>query len=128
MSTEEITALLTIYFDNMAAMNAEGWLEIFSEDAVIHDPVGDPPRLVYKDSQQFFKMMSNFFEKMELSKDDIFFVKNGAAVKWTMQVVAKNGRHAASEGISVFEINDIGKIQKVSSYWDEVAMMTKLKG
>ena len=84
VSTEKIAALLTIYFDNMAAMNAQGWLEIFSEDAVIHDPVGEPPKLVHKNSQQFFKMMSNFFEKMELSKDDIFFVKNGAAVKWTV--------------------------------------------
>lgn len=128
MSTEEIAALLTIYFDNMAAMNAQGWLEIFSEDAVIHDPVGDPPKLVHTHSQQFFKMMSNFFEKMELSKDDIFFVKNGAAVKWTMQVATKNGRHATSEGISVFEINELGKIQKISSYWDEAAMMMKLKG
>jgi ketosteroid isomerase-like protein len=128
MSTEEIAALLTIYFDNMAAMNAEGWLEIFSEDALIHDPVGNPPRLVHKDSHQFFKILSNFFEKIELSKDNIFFVKNGAAVKWTMQVVAKSGHHATAEGISVFEINDIGKIQKVSSYWDEAAMMMKLKG
>jgi ketosteroid isomerase-like protein len=126
--TEEIAALLTIYFDNMAAMNAEGWLEIFSEDAVIHDPVGTPKKLVHKDSQQFFKILSNFFEKLELSKDNIFFVKNGAAVKWTMQVVAKSGRHVTAEGISVFEINDIGKIQKVSSYWDEAAMMMKLKG
>ncbi len=128
VSTKEIAALLTIYFDNMAAMNAEGWLEIFSEDAVIHDPVGAPQKVVHKDSQQFFKVLSNFFEKMELSKDNIFFVENGAAVKWTMQVVAKSGRHATSEGISVFEINDMGKIQKVSSYWDEAAMMMKLKG
>jgi ketosteroid isomerase-like protein len=128
VSTEEIVALLTIYFDNMAAMNAEGWLEIFSKNAVIHDPAGTPQKLVHKDSQQFFKILSNFFEKIELSKDNIFFVKNGAAVKWTMQVVAKSGRHVTSEGISVFEINDIGKIQKVSSYWDEAAMMMKLKG
>ncbi|HEY9672677.1 MAG TPA: nuclear transport factor 2 family protein [Waterburya sp.] len=128
VSTEEIAALLTIYFDNMAAMNAEGWLEIFSENALIHDPVGTHPRLVHKDSQQFFKILSNFFEKIELSKDNIFFVKNGAAVKWTMRVVAKSGRHATDEGISVFEINDIGKIQKVSSYWDEAALMMKLKG
>ncbi len=127
MSTAEIALLVTIYFDNMAAMNAMGWLEIFAEDAVIHDPVGEPPRLVHKDSQQFFKLLSNFFKKMELSKDEIFFVKNGAAVKWTMQVVTKNDRHATSEGISIFEINDVGKIQKVSSYWDEAAMMTKLK-
>ena len=128
MSTEEIASLVAIYFDNMAAMNAKGWLEMFAEDAVIHDPVGDPPRFVHKDSQQFFKILSNFFKKMELSKDDIFFVKNGAAVKWTMQVITKNDRHATSEGISIFEINDVGKIQKVSSYWDEAAMMMKLKG
>ena len=44
-----------------------------------------------------------------------------------MQVVAKNGRHATAEGISVFEINDAGKLQTVSSYWDEAAMMMKLK-
>ena len=83
---------------------------------------------MHNTSEQFFKMLSNFFEKIELSKDYIFFVKNGAAIKWTMLVVAKNGRHATSEGISIFEINNIGKIQKVSSYWDEAAMMMKLKG
>lgn len=127
MSTEEIRALLTVYFDNMAAMNAEGWLGIFSEDAVIHDPVGTPPKHVHQDAQHFFKMLANVFEKIELSEDNIFFVKNGAAVKWTMQVFAKNGRNVATEGISVFEINDTGKIQKVSSYWDEAEMMMKLK-
>lgn len=127
MSTEEIEGLLTIYFDNMAAMNAEGWLGIFSEDAVIHDPVGTPPKHVHQDAQQFFKVLDNFFERIELSKDNIFSVKNGAAVKWTMQIAARNGRNVTVEGISVFEINDIGKIQKVSSYWDEAAMMMKLK-
>ncbi|MBW4489359.1 MAG: nuclear transport factor 2 family protein [Trichocoleus desertorum ATA4-8-CV12] len=127
MSTEEIGALLTVYFDNMAAMNAEGWLGIFSEDAIIYDPVGAPPKHIHHDAQQFFKVLANFFEKIELSKDNIFFVKDGAAVKWTMQVAAKNGRNVTSEGISVFEINDTGKIQKVSSYWDEAAMMMKLK-
>ncbi len=128
MSLEEITSLITIYFDNMAAMNANGWVKIFAEDAVIHDPVEEPPRLVHKDSEHFFKMMSNFLEKIELSRDDTFFVKNGAAVKWTMQVVSKKDRHATAEGISIFEMNDRGKIQTVSSYWDEAAMMAKLKG
>lgn len=73
MSTEEIEALLTVYFDNMAAMNAEGWLGIFSEDAVIHDPVGTPPKHVHQDAQQFFKVLANFFERIELSKNNIFW-------------------------------------------------------
>ena len=127
MSTAEIVSLVNIYFDNMAAMNAQGWLDIFAEDAVIHDPVGDPPKIVHRDSEQLFKILSSFFKQIELSQDEIFFVKNGAAVKWTMQVVAKSDRQVTAEGISIFEINDVGKIQKVSSYWDEAAMMTKLK-
>jgi len=127
MSTAEIASLVNIYFDNMAAMNAQGWLDIFAEDAVIHDPVGDPPKIVHRDSEQLFKILSNFFKQIELSQNEIFFVKNGAAVKWTMQVVAKSDRHVTAEGISIFEINDVGKIQKVSSYWDEAAMMTKLR-
>lgn len=126
MITEEIASLIIIYFDNMAAMNAKGWLDIFAEDAVIHDPVGSPPKFVHKDANHFFKILSNFFEAIKLSKDYIFFVKNGAAVKWTMQIVTKDDRHVTAEGISVFEMND-GKIQKVSSYWDEAAMMAKLK-
>ena len=56
VSTEEIAALLTIYFDNMAAMNAQGWLEIFSEDAVIHDPVGDSPKAC---TQEFSAVFQN---------------------------------------------------------------------
>jgi steroid Delta-isomerase len=128
MLSEEITLLITTYFDNMAAMNADGWIEIFAEDAVIHDPVGDPPRLVHKESEHFFKMMSSFLKRIELSTNNIFLAKNGAAVKWTMQAVSKKDRHATAEGISVFEINDRGKIQTVSSYWDEAAMMAELKG
>lgn len=127
MPTKEIESLLTIYFDNMAAMNAKGWLEIFAEDAVIHDPVGSPSRLVHKNSEQFFKLLSNSFKEIELSKDDIFFVKNGAAVKWTMQITTKTDQQVTAEGISIFEMNGIDKIQKVSSYWDETAMMAKLK-
>ena len=83
MGSEEIALLIATYFDNIAAMNANGWLDIFAEDAVIHDPVGDPPRLVHRDSEYFFKIMSNFINKLEF-KDDIFFGNNKAAVKWTM--------------------------------------------
>ncbi|HEY9657847.1 MAG TPA: ketosteroid isomerase, partial [Allocoleopsis sp.] len=81
-----------------------------------------------KNSEQFFKILSNSFKEIELSEDDIFFVKNGAAVKWTMQVTTKTDQQVTAEGISIFEMNGVGKIQKVSSYWDEAAMIAKLKG
>ena len=126
MSTEVIEKLVAAYFSQMQAMNPEGWLENFAEDAVINDPVGSPPK-AKEDFQKFFGLLSMVFEKLELSQDHIFIAGNGAAVKWTMQGLAKNGRQGTTEGISVFEINEAGKIQQVSSYWDEAAMMAQLK-
>ncbi|NES84102.1 MAG: ketosteroid isomerase [Moorea sp. SIO2B7] len=127
MSSEIIKNLIDAYFANMAAMNSAGWLDIFAEDAVIYDPVGSPPKKPYEDAQQFFDLLSRFYEKMDLSQDHIFIAGNGAAVKWTMRVVAKNGKNASTEGISVFEMNDANKIQQVSSYWDESSIISQLK-
>lgn len=125
MTTESV---ITAYFDNMAAMNAQGWREIFAEDALVFDPVGNPPTKPQEDADKFFDLLTNFFVKLELSQDHTFIIGNQAAVKWTMNVLAKNGKQASAEGISVFEINDEGKIGQVSAYWDEGKMMAQLKG
>lgn len=127
MSTEVIEKLVAAYLDQMQAMNPEGWVENFAEDAVIYDPVGNPPSKVKEDFPKFFGLLSMVFEKLEISQDQIFIAGNGAAVKWTMRGLGKNGRQGIAEGISVFEINEAGKIQQVSSYWDEAAMMAQLK-
>ncbi len=126
MSTEIIEKLVAAYFSQMQAMNPEDRLENFAEDAVIIDPVGSPPK-AKEDFQKLFGLLSMVFEKLELSQDHIFIAGNGAAVKWTMRVLGKNGRQVTTEGISVFEVNEAGKIQQVSSYWDEAAMMAQLK-
>ena len=128
MNQDKIQELVNAYFTNMEKMNAQGWMEIFSPDALIYDPVGKPPSKPHEDSEKFFAMISNFFEKMELSQDNIFILENNVAVKWTMKVLAKNKKTAMAEGISIFEINNNNlKIDKVSSYWDETAMMSQLK-
>ncbi len=44
MSKEITQKLVDTYFTNMAAMNADGWLSIFAEDALIYDPVDNPPK------------------------------------------------------------------------------------
>ena len=127
MSAEAIEKVVTAYFANMQEMNPEGWIENFAEDAVLYDPVGNPPNLARDTYQKFFGMLSSIFETLELSTDRIFVGGNQAAAKWTMRVVAKNGKPGIAEGISVFEMNESGKIQKVSSYWDDRALMAQLK-
>ena len=127
MSPDEISQIINAYFANMAAMNTQGWLDNFAPDAIINDPVGDPPKKAHEDSQKFFELLSMIFAKLELSQDHVFIAGNGAAVKWTMRGYAKNGKQGIAEGISIFELNESGKLQQVSSYWDEAKMMQQLK-
>lgn len=127
LPSQIIEQLIDAYFTNLASFNAEGWLDIFAEDALIYDPVGNPPSKVYEDYQKFFGFLSSLFTELELSKDNIFIAGNGAAVKWTMRVISQNSRRASTEGISIFAINDAGKIQQVSSYWHEADLITQIK-
>ena len=128
MSPELIQNLVTSYFSSLQSMDAAGWLENFTEDAIIYDPVGNPPSKARENAQAFFGLLSMAFEKLELSQDHIFIAGNGAAVKWTMRGLGKSGKQGVGEGISVFEVHESGKIQQVSSYWDDAAMMAQIRG
>ena len=128
MSQEIITNLVNAYFTHWEAMEAQGWLTIFTEDALIYDPVGKPPSKVQEEAPKFFNFLSSIFSQIQITQDSIFIAGNGAAVKWTMNVISKNNRTATSEGISVFTINDDGnKIQQVCSYWDDKALIAQLQ-
>ncbi len=124
----QIEQLVAAYFTAMAAMSPTGWIEIFAPDATIYDPVGTPATNPHQDSEKFFTMLTTFFAQLQLSQDHVFVVGNSAAVQWTMTVTGKNGRSAETGGISTFEINPAGKIQTVSSYWDETALAAQLRG
>lgn len=128
MSKEAIEKVVVAYYNNMAAMNAAGWMEGFADDAVIGDPVDKPPMNAHSDGEKFFALLAKFYDKLEVSSEQIFVAGNGAAAKWTMRAIAKNGKTASAEGITVFEMNSEGLIQKLSSYWDEAAMLAQLKG
>jgi ketosteroid isomerase-like protein len=128
MSPELIQKLVTSYFSSLQMMDVTRWVENFTEDAVIYDPVGKPPSKARENAQAFFGLLSMAFEKLELSQDNVFIAGTGAAVKWTMRGSGKSGKQGIAEGISVFEIHESGKIQQVSSYWDDAAMMAQIKG
>lgn len=116
------------YFSSVGTMNPTDWSNHFSEDALVYDPVGTPPKLAHRDAQRFFDLLSQFYASLEVTPDRIYLGGDGAAVTWTMRVVTKNGMSGKAEGISVFDVDGTGKIQKLSTYWDEAALLDQLKG
>lgn len=128
MSTKPIEALVRTYFTKVAAMNPDGWLDDFAEDAVSYDPVGQPPTKVHEGFQEFFAQLQGMFKQLESTIEHIFVAGNEAAVKWTMQGLSKSEKTITFEGITVFEVNEAGKIQSTRAYWNPADMIAQLKG
>ncbi|MGH8001019.1 MAG: nuclear transport factor 2 family protein [Brasilonema sp.] len=126
-NSKTIEAIITSYFANIAMMNPEGWVENFAEDAVSYDPVGHPPTKVHEGFREFIRQLQAAFEKLEPITEHIFVASNEAAVKWTMRGISKSGKSATFEGITIFEINDAGKIQTTRAYWNPVLLLMQLR-
>ncbi|WP_315788679.1 nuclear transport factor 2 family protein [Fischerella sp. JS2] len=127
LTKEEITNLIANYFSNIAAMNAEDWIENFTEDAISYNPVGEPPTKIHENFRAFINQLKTVFNKLEATTEHIFIAGNEAAVKWTMQGISKTDKSVTFEGITVFEINNFGKIQTTRAYWNPALMLAQLR-
>ncbi|MEA5508436.1 nuclear transport factor 2 family protein [Crocosphaera sp. UHCC 0190] len=121
-----IEATISDYYNSLASMNPQGWLNTLAENATIYDPVGKPPLNPQEDSQKLFTILTTFYSKFDILKESLFVVNNEAAVKWKMTVISKNGKEATAEGITTFKLNEAGKITQVKAYWDENQLKSQL--
>ncbi len=121
-----IETTISNYYNSLAAMNPQGWLDSLADDAAIYDPVGKPALNPEKDSEKLFTILTNFYSKFEIERESLFIVNNEVAVKWKMTVVSKNGKQANAEGITTFKLNEAEKITEVKAYWDENQLKSQL--
>ncbi len=116
------------YFAAIRAMDVDRWVSLFAEDAVSHDPVGAPPLTSQAARREFFNGILAAFEKIGLMEDHVYLAKNSAAVKWTGNAVARNGKSITFEGVDVIDCNEGGKIIHVRAFWDPAPVMAITQG
>jgi steroid delta-isomerase len=122
-----VRRVIADYFAATRSMDQEAWVGTFAADAVSHDPVGAPPTVGHEGLRRFFQGIVAAFHTVGVTEDRVFVNGNRVAVKWTGRGVGKNGRAVTFEGIDVFEVNDLGKIQQMWGYWDPAALMSQLQ-
>jgi steroid Delta-isomerase len=127
-SMETINAAVTAYYQALRAMDAKAWAETFAPNGVSHDPEGTPPHAGREAIRQFLQGILRGCEKFGLTEDNTYIAGQGAAVKWTGRLTAKNGGAVTFAGIDVLEVNDQGKIKYVHAYWDPGPVMAVLRG
>lgn len=122
-----IETAIVAYFEAISTRDHARWLALFSDDAVLHEPVGAPPLEGKESVEEAWKIFSAPFGELKMEAVEIFLGGSGAAVKWIGEGSGKGStRLLTFAGISIFELDDDGKIQAVMSYWDPADTMIRL--
>jgi ketosteroid isomerase-like protein len=106
------------------AGDAEGWLDLFAEDAVLQDPYGPSPMDPTGAGRVGKKAIAEF-AAIFIRPDSIRFeirqtlMSGNACVNiGTITVRRPDGKTAWSEVVNVYEINEEDKISLLRSYWE----------
>jgi ketosteroid isomerase-like protein len=123
-----VEVAVAAYFELISTRNKSAWFALFDKRAVLHEPVGATPGEGRDGLEEVWQVYTGPFSKLTLNMDEVFYSGSGAAVRWSANAVAVNGRAASFAGITVFEVDTEGLVQTVMSYWDPAEVLIRLAG
>lgn len=127
MNPETVKATVTRLLDAMKERDFDTWLTCFAEDVKNYNPVGTPPLQGHEAMKRVFQNTVGGFTDWKLTAESMFVAGNEAAVKYTATGKLKNGKLVVIDGISVYEVNDQGKVQTVKAYWHPAEVAAQMK-
>ena len=128
MNDPRVEHAVAEYFRTLSSRNKSAWIALFDSSAVLHEPVGTTPAEGREGLEQVWQMFTEPFAAFVMRCDEIFYSGSGAAARWTTDASSSDGRTTTFAGITVFEVDDDGRIQLVMSYWDPAAVLIRLAG
>lgn len=123
-----VEAAVADYFRTLSSRDKNAWVALFDKSAVVHEPVGATPAEGREGLEEVWQVFTGPFASLTVLVDEVFYSGSGAAVRWSARASITSGRSTDFSGITVFEIDDEGRIQTVMSYWDPAAVLIELAG
>ena len=112
----------------------EGWLALYADDAVVQDPVGVSPFDASGEGHKGKAAITKFWDMVigpsRLTINVHKRIPSGAkacAVHQTISNDLGKGRKTEVEMIAIYEVNDAGKITRMSAFWSWDEMQAQLK-
>jgi len=115
---DPIRATIKRYQETFGAGDREGWLDLFTADAVLEDPVGAAPRQGREELGAFWD------ETHQLADRSTVRMVQGPAVCGDQAAWAFEAHVEIGEGLTIISIIDVGefaadgRIRHIRAYWD----------
>jgi ketosteroid isomerase-like protein len=112
----------------------EAWLALYADDAIVQDPVGvspfDPTGDGHKGKEAIATFWDNVIGPSNLTITAHMRIPSGdnaCAVHQSVINDMGNGNQTTVDMIAVYELNDEGKIKRMSAFWSWSDMEEQLK-
>ena len=118
-----IKSSLGQYLDACRSLDTDRIVASFAPDAVVEDPTG-PGIRGHEGVRRYFTEIYDELERLDLDAGDIFFYGDRAACAWFGRATTKDGEVRAYKGIDVFDLDDEGRITRMTAFWDPAELLT----
>jgi steroid delta-isomerase len=129
MTETDARAFLTRYFDAATqGTDFDAFAALFTEDAVLEDPVGTPPVRGRTAIRDFLAAGRAHIERSTVTLHEVKACGDEAAARWSIAMRMIDGRELAIDGIGVFVFADPGTLRHVREFWDAAALVQLFAG
>jgi steroid Delta-isomerase len=128
LTPAQIEAAVEEYFDSLASLDVQRFVNNFAPDGVFEDPVGTPP---IQGTQAITAYVGAIFPQFREGKSriqEVIVCGQEAAVNWKLRLKSMTGKVIIIDGMGIFKFNSQGKLQSVREFWDLAALSAQLQG
>jgi len=120
LESAKLHELVGQYYAAIRSMDGGVWAATFSEDAIIEDPVGEPPvsggRSRFADF--YARHVNEKFQKFDVREQTVFVQGNRVATSWLLNSLDLTDRAHVVEGMSLISYDDNGLITSLRVFWN----------
>lgn len=120
VSAQQIQATMARYVELVDAGDIDGIIALYSEDAVVEDPVGQPPLQGVVDIERFYREGLGASNVSATLTGPVRATLNGCGAMPFRVDMEWAGQPCSLHVIDVVEFDADGKIRSMKAYWSEV--------
>jgi len=119
ISAQQIQTTMARYVELVDAGDIDGILALYSEEATVEDPFGQPPIQGLADIERFYRQGLGASQVSATLTGPVRATLNGCGAMPFRVDMQWAGQPCSLHVIDVMEFNDDGKIRSMKAYWSE---------
>jgi steroid delta-isomerase len=117
---DQVRSAVDAYCAAYRADDKEAFLDAFTDDGVVLDPVGTPEHVGRAARAKFWDGVHGLADSISFDVQHVHVCAEQAAMVFTINAHIGDGGMAI-DAVDIFEVNDDAKITRLAAYWDMAA-------